>query len=63
MQPTELAAIDAALLRMAPADRALLESRVLPRWMRRRRRLAARNAAIVAARAIFNDPRSTYAAK
>jgi hypothetical protein len=38
----ELAAIEAALERMAAADRALFEPHVLPAWRRRQRRLAMR---------------------
>lgn len=50
--------------RLPPDDRAFFEPLVLPAWLLRRRRLAARDAAIRAARAgYFTDPRVTLAAK
>jgi hypothetical protein len=59
----ELAQCEGILAGLAPEDRAFLEPRVLPRWLVRRRRLAARNGAIVAARMVFSQPRETVAAK
>jgi hypothetical protein len=46
---------------MTPADRALFEPHVLPRW--RQRRLVQRDVLIREARRAFTDPRATYAAK
>jgi hypothetical protein len=59
----ELAQCERILAGLAPEDRAFLEPRVLPQWLVRRRRLAARNGAIVAARMVFSQPRETVAAK
>jgi hypothetical protein len=48
-----LAAVVELLERLPPAERAILEPFALPRSLRRARRLAVRNAAIGAARAVF----------
>jgi hypothetical protein len=58
---SELAAIEAVLERLTPADRMLIEPRVLPRWRRRQRRLARRDELIREARRLFHGPRTLAA--
>ncbi len=60
-----LARIEAILAGLAPGDRAFLEPRLLlPRWLRRRRRLAERDAAVIDARQrFFLDRHVTVAAR
>jgi hypothetical protein len=59
-----LARIQEILARLAPDDRAVLEPVTLPRWLRRRRRLAGRDAAVIDARQrFFPDRHVTVAAR
>jgi hypothetical protein len=52
------------LARLAPDDRAFFEPVTLPRWLRRRRRLAERDAAVIDARQrFFADRHVTVAAR
>jgi hypothetical protein len=61
---TELARVEAILAQMAPEDRALIEPRVLPKSVLRRRRLALRNRLIRdARRQFFGDLLPTLAAR
>jgi hypothetical protein len=62
MDVPRLSEIVAALDRLSAQDRAVLEPAALPRWLRRRRRLAARDAAIATALQYFPDRRLTGAA-
>jgi hypothetical protein len=60
----ELGRVEAILARLASDDRAILEPVTLPRWLRRRRRLAERDAAVIDARQRFFPGRHvTVAAK
>lgn len=59
-----LGRIEAILARLAPDDRAFLEPRLLPRSLRRRRRLQERDAAVIGARQrFFPDRHVTVAAR
>ena len=57
----ELTRLEAILAGMTPADRAIIEARLLPRWMRRRWRLAVRDGLIRKARQLFPGPHTTSA--
>ena len=62
MTLTELAALEAVLDRMTPADRELVAPRVLPAWRRREHRFAARDALLRdARRRLFPGPRTVAA--
>ncbi len=57
-------AITEVLDRLSPDDRAILEPVTLPRWLRRRRRLAERDAGVIDARErFFPDRHVTVAAR
>jgi hypothetical protein len=63
MTAAELARFDRALALLPAADAAWLRELVEPPWLRRQRRLAARDEAVRAARLYFPDPQPCCAAK
>jgi hypothetical protein len=64
LNDADAARLACILAGLAPADRGFLEALVLPRWVRRRRRLAARDALIWdACERFFPDRHVTVAAR